>query len=228
VTTTLYTHVWTQEKNELINMAKFTDETITTARLISFSDGVFAIAVTLLVFNLKVPEIPHASIHLLLPGLIKAMLPKFITYVITFLLVAVYWTFNHRMLNLVTHVDNTFIWMNIYYLLMISFMPFPSALYGSYPNEIFSFIFYIGSMVTVSSISIAMLWYASHNHRLINKELPTVVVKYLFYRLFFSITIFLLSIPLAFFRLEWARYSLFILFPMNWLMRKNFRKYSGK
>ncbi len=90
-------------------MAKFTDDTISLPRLISFSDGVFAIAVTLLVFNLKVPQLPEANAHLLLHRFIIDMLPHFATYVITFLLVAIYWIFHHRMLNLVTRVDSPFV-----------------------------------------------------------------------------------------------------------------------
>jgi uncharacterized membrane protein len=206
---------------------RFTDETISTARLISFSDGVFAIAVTLLVFNLKVPVIPKTNAHMILPGMIRDMLPHFATYVYTFLLIALYWTFNHRILNLVTHVDNTFIWMNICYLLMISFIPFPSALFGSYPDELFSFIFYICSMIMVSLLSMLMLGYASYDYRLVNKDLPIATVKYLFFRHFTSIIVFLTAIPLAFYHLRWAQYYLFILFPIHRFTKKYFRKYAG-
>jgi uncharacterized membrane protein len=205
---------------------KFADDTISTARLISFSDGVFAIAVTLLVFNLKVPQIPAANVHLLLPGLITAMLPHFTTYVLSFLLIAVYWTFHHRMLNLVTRLNTPFLWMNICYLLVIAFIPFPTALFGAYPHETFSFVFYIASMILVGSLSMLMLWYASHNYRLISKELPMAIVKYLFFRQFTAIFIFLLAIPLALYQLRWAQYYLFILFPVHWGTQKYFRKRS--
>lgn len=204
--------------------SKFTDDTISTARLISFSDGVFAIAVTLLVFNLKVPAIPVGDVHLLLPGMIKAMLPHFATYVYTFLLVGLYWTFNHRILNLVTHVDNTFMWINICYLLVISFIPFPSALFGSYPDETFSFVFYIGSMILVCALTMLMLGYASYNYRLINKEVPLTVVKYLFFRQFISVIVFLTAIPLAIYQERLAIYYLFILFPIHGVTRKYFKK----
>jgi len=204
--------------------AKFTDNTISIARLISFSDGVFAIAVTLLVFNLKVPVVPADDVHLLLPGMIKAMLPHFATYIYTFLLVGLYWTFNHRILNLVIRVDNTFMWMNICYLLMISFIPFPSALFGSYPDETFSFVFYICCMILVSGLTMLMLGYASYNYRLINKEIPSAVVKYLFFRQFISIIVFLTAIPLAIYQERLAIYYLFILFPIHGLTKKYIRK----
>jgi uncharacterized membrane protein len=208
--------------------SKLSDYTITTARLVSFSDGVFAIAVTLLVFNLKVPQISPADVHQLLPGMIRHMLPNFNTYILSFLLIAIYWTFHHRMLNLVTHIDAPFLWMNICYLLLISFIPFPSALFGLYPRETLSFVFYISSMIMVNATSMLMLAYASYKNRLISKELPDAIVKYLFFRQFTTVFVFLISIALAFYKLSLALNSLFILFPVHWFTRKYFKKYSEK
>jgi uncharacterized membrane protein len=204
-----------------------TDEIITIARLTSFSDGVFAIAVTLLVFNLKVPQIPAANVHTLLPGAVNSMLPLFLTYVITFLIIGIYWTFHHRMLNMVSRMDGPFLWMNIWYLLTVSFVPFPTALIGAYPKEMVSFIFYIGSVMLVGLISALMLAYASHNRRLI-KDIPASIIKYLFFRQATSIIVFLLSIPLALFKLRWGQYFLFSIFPIHWVTRGYFGKYSER
>jgi uncharacterized membrane protein len=206
-------------------MSRYTDETISIARLTSFSDGVFAIAVTLLVFNLKVPHIPANLVHQQLPSAMLGMLPNFSTYIISFLLVATYWTFHHRMMNLVERIDTPFLWMNIYYLLVISFIPFPSAFFGSYSHETFSFVFYVCCMITVNLMSMIMVVYASYKSRLIKKDLPPAIVKYLFYRLFAAFSVFILAIPLAFYQLRWALYYLFILFPVNWAIKKYFRRY---
>jgi uncharacterized membrane protein len=208
--------------------ARLTDDAISTSRLISFSDGVFAIAVTLLVFNIKVPQIAAADVHRLLPGMIRAMLPGFTTYVLSFLLIAVYWTFHHRMLNLITRMDTPFLWMNIFYLLTISFIPFPAALFGNYPRETFSFIFYISSMILVNGITMLMLTYASYKYRLITKNLSINVIKYIFFRQLTTIFVFLLAIPIAIFHLQWAVYFLFILFPVHWGTRKYFSKLAEK
>jgi uncharacterized membrane protein len=207
-------------------MSRFTDETITAARLISFSDGVFAIAVTLLVFNLKVPQMPTSQVQNQLPGALLAMLPRFTTYLLTFLLIAVYWMFHHRMLNMVVRIDNNFLWMNIWYLLVISFMPFPAALFGSYPNDTVSFVFYVANMIMVCILSMVMLGYASYNTRLINKDIPLALIKYLYFRQFTSVVVFLLSIPLAFYQLRWAQYYLFILFPIHRVTKNYFMKYA--
>ncbi len=206
-------------------MSRYTDETVSITRLTSFSDGVFAIAVTLLVFNLKVPQIPANLVHRELPSVILGMVPAFSTYVVSFLLVAIYWTFHHRLMNLVVRIDTQFLWMNIYYLLVISFIPFPAALFGSYFHERFSFLFYVCCMIVVNLISMTMVAYASYKYRLVKQDLPVAILKYLFSRLFAAIIIFISSIPLAFYQQRWALYYLFLIFPVNWAMKMYFRRY---
>jgi uncharacterized membrane protein len=206
-------------------MPKFNDETITTTRLISFSDGVFAIAVTLLVFNLKVPQIPEADVHRDLPGAILAMMPHFTVYLLSFLVIAIYWIFHHRMMNMVVRMDTRFLWMNIWYLSVIAFIPFPTALFGAYASETFSLVFYICSLLLVGFLSTLMLGYACYKYRLVNKDIPVPMVKYLFFRQFITLFVFLTAIPLAFLDLRWARYYMFLVFPLNWLGKKYFKKY---
>lgn len=200
------------------------NDLISPTRLISFSDGVFAIAVTLLVFNLKVPEIPEGDVHRLLPAAMKAMWPHLDTYVISFLLVAVYWTTHHRMLNTVRHVDSRFIWLNLLYLLMIGFIPFPSALMGTYPEERLTFDFYVGSMMLVSLLSLSMWWYATWDLRLVDKNLSPWKVRHYFIRGIFVLAILITAILLSFYNVRWGFYCLGAPFPMQWALRLYFRK----
>jgi uncharacterized membrane protein len=209
-------------------MPRFTDESITTARLVSFSDGVFAIAVTLLVFNIKVPALYPTEVHERLPGVIFAMMPIFVTYLLTFLVIAIYWIFHHRMLNLVVRIDKPFLWMNIYFLLFISFIPFPAALLGTYTSETFSFIFYIGSMIAVSCLAMLMLGYSSGKSGLIKDGVPRAFIRYLFFRQFTTVFVFITSIPVVIFEPSWAKYYLFLIFPIHQLTKKQFRKYAGE
>ena len=189
------------------------------SRLLSFSDGVFAIAITLLVFNLKVPEIPAGEVHRLLPAAIKAMLPQFVTFLISFLLIAIFWTIHHRMLDLIIHVDYTFIWINVIYLLAISFIPFPTALMGTYHDEPFSMVFYICCMFLVVSLSLLMWRYATRGHRLLDKETPSSTINYFFKRGAAALTIFLLALPLSIWNVHWAQICLVIIFPIQWTIR---------
>jgi len=207
-------------------MSKTPYDLISPARLTSFSDGVFAIAVTLLVFNLKVPEIPEADVHRLLPKALLNMLSHFVTYLISFLLIAVFWTIHHRMLSLVIHVDFTFTWINLIYLLVVAFIPFPSALMGTYPNESISMIFYICSMFMVVGLSLFMWRYATKGHRLISKDTPQSTINYFYIRGSATLGLFTLALPLAIYRAHWAQVCLLIVFPMQWLLKSYHKRQS--
>jgi len=217
-----------KEKQVLPPPFKSPHDPISSSRLLSFSDGVFAIAVTLLVFNLKVPEIPEGDVHRLLPGAIKAMLPRFFTYLVSFLLIAIFWTVHHRMLDLVVHVDYTFIWINVLYLLVISFSPFPSALMGTYPEESFSLVFYICSMFIVVSLSMIMWRYATRRHRLISKGTPSSTINYFFIRGLSTLSILLIALPIAVYNVRWAQVCMLLIFPIQWTIRTYHKRYSGR
>jgi len=199
-------------------------QVVNSNRLATFSDGVFAIAVTLLVFNLKIPEIPSGTVHSQLPSQLKAMIPHFLAYVISFFLVAINWTVHHRLLDLVDHVDINFIWLNLLYLLLIAFIPFLAGLIGTYPEEPFSLILYLSLMTLVILVSLAMWWYASHKFRLIHKNISRSLIKYFYVRAYITIAVFIVVLALTFFHIHRAVYCLLILVPVNWLVRRHHEK----
>ena len=87
-------------------------------RLILFTDAVFAIAITLLVIELKVPELEHRTEHEALNALAR-LVPKFIGFLISFFIIAIYWTAHHRIFRFVRHLDARLIWLNLLFLLSI-------------------------------------------------------------------------------------------------------------
>ena len=105
-------------------------------RLEAFSDGVIAIIITIMVLEMKVP---HASDF----ASLKPLLPVFLSYVLSFVYVGIYWNNHHHMLQTVKHVTGGILWANLYLLFWLSLFPFvtgwmgenhfaamPSALYG--------------------------------------------------------------------------------------------------
>lgn len=105
------------------------------SRVETFSDGVFAIIITLLILEIKVPHIEnHESIGDLARSL-AALTPKFIAWVISFLTVAVIWVNHHRLFESLKDIDHGIFWLNANLLLWVSFLPFPTALMGEYPHN---------------------------------------------------------------------------------------------
>ena len=101
-------------------------------RLEAFSDGVFAIVVTLLVLELKVPAIPaHASVGEFATALLD-LAPKFFSWMISFIIVCKFWLNHDHIIGQASHADYGLIWLNSIFLMFQSFIPFPTALMGEY------------------------------------------------------------------------------------------------
>jgi uncharacterized membrane protein len=92
-------------------------------RLLAFTDGVIAIIITIMVLELKVPH--DANI-----GALAALTPIFLTYVLSFVYVAIYWNNHHHFFHLVRHVDGVILWANIHLLFWLSLIPFATGWMG--------------------------------------------------------------------------------------------------
>src|SRR5450432_1417794 len=104
-------------------------------RIEAFSDGVFAIIVTLLVLELKIPDLhDHPNVHELSEKLL-AILPKFLSWLISFIIVCKFWLNHHHVLSLASHANYALVWLNSLFLMFQSFIPFPTGLMGEYPEN---------------------------------------------------------------------------------------------
>jgi uncharacterized membrane protein len=104
-------------------------------RVEAFSDGVFAIVVTLLVLELKVPLLGDPrSKGALLEGL-RELLPKFVGWLLSFVIVCKFWLNHNRLLDDARRADYALVWLNSLFLLGQAFIPFPTALLGEYPSN---------------------------------------------------------------------------------------------
>jgi uncharacterized membrane protein len=126
-------------------------------RLEAFSDGVIAIVITLLVLEIRVPEVKNG---LELRAALVHLLPKLAAYVISFLVLAVWWMSHHQLMEQVRTVDRGLLWLNNLFLLSLAFIPFPTALMGEYPAQPDGAVIY-GLVCTLAGLSFfAMRTYA--------------------------------------------------------------------
>ncbi len=104
----------------------------TTARLEAFSDGVLAIAITLLVLEIHVPDVKHNES---LAHALADLWPKYATFAVSFLTIGIMWINHHALFDRVTRVDRRLLFLNLLLLLSISFVPFPTAVLGDYVQD---------------------------------------------------------------------------------------------
>ena len=124
-------------------------------RLLALTDGVYAIAITLLVLNLKVPELPGITNPLLKADLLR-QLPNFVAYAIAFLVIAFFWLNHNRIFRSVTKCDERAIRLNFIHLLFVSLTPYTTSLIGHYEEDrVATVVFSLN--LGLASLSLAML-----------------------------------------------------------------------
>ncbi len=104
-------------------------------RVEALSDGVFAIVMTLLVLDLKVPVLAEYSSAQELGERLIELVPKFLSWLISFIILAKFWLNHHHILGLARHANYGFVWLNSLFLMFQSFIPFPTAMMGEFPEN---------------------------------------------------------------------------------------------
>jgi uncharacterized membrane protein len=127
-------------------------------RLILFTDAVFAIAITLLVIEIRVPELHHATEADAVQGLLR-LIPKFIGFFISFFVIAVYWVAHHRIFRFVRRLDTSLIWINLFFLLGIVLMPFTTAYQSEYSMLRTPWILYSLNIMAVGLMQVRLQAY---------------------------------------------------------------------
>lgn len=141
-------------------------------RLEAFSDGVIAIVITMLVLEIRVPQLGRDVGTREILRAIAGLLPNLAAYVISFLVCAVWWTSHHQFIQDLHHVDRPLLWANHLFLLWLAFLPFPTALLGQYPAQPVAAALY-GVVGAGTGCSFwLMRWYATLRGQLMRSEIP--------------------------------------------------------
>jgi uncharacterized membrane protein len=127
------------------------------ARTEAFSDGVFAIAVTLLVVFIDIPQV---SSEARLDQAVSDRGPEFLSYFIGFFVISMFWIGHHRFFAQLHRFDERLMFVNLAYLSAVAFVPFTTGLFGDYPDARISLILFAGSVTFVSFLDTVMMFLA--------------------------------------------------------------------
>jgi len=180
---------------------------MTRGRLEAFSDGVVAILITIMVLELKVPHGVDAQA-------LRPLLPVFLSYVLSFIFVGIYWSNHHHMLHLVDKVNGPILWANLHLLFWLSLCPFttgwmgenhfaplPTALYG---------VDLLGSAIAYTILTVTIVRHQGPNSKLaaaVGRDKKGKV----------SLVLYAIAIPMAFVN-EWVAYAIYIAVALIWLV----------
>ena len=165
-------------------------------RLIFLSDGVFAIAMTLLVVELTVPEITSGSATDLGQRL-GSLGPRYFSYAVSFVVIASYWRAHQRIFGHIVRCDARLVWCNLLLLLCIAFQPFPTSVLGSYGGNSAAVTLYAGTLAVTGVVVLALWLYATLGGRLVTRDLAPRVIQEQTWRAASVPLVFALSIGIA-------------------------------
>jgi len=176
-------------------------------RLEAFSDGVMAILITILVLELKVPHGGDLAA-------LRPLLPVFITYVLSFVYLGIYWNNHHHMLHATTRVDGKILWANLHLLFWLSLLPFVTGWMGEnhfapLPSAVY------GGVLLLAAIAYTILQRAIIAAQGPGSKLAAAVGTDLKGKI--SVGLYVAAIPLAFVR-EWLADAIYVAVALMWLV----------
>jgi TMEM175 potassium channel family protein len=201
-------------------------------RMIFFSDAVFAIAITLLVLEIKIPHIGNEPDSKLMEMLL-AMIPKFVGFFISFFVVGQYWIVHHKLFGFVEDYNGTLLWLNLVFLLSIVLMPFSTALYSENIKSNLSFIIYCLN-IFASGVLAFIIWryIGSEKHNLSELWQHKKLLSYFSVRSLVISFAFGVGVIIALFAPLIAKFSPVLIFPalriINIKYKPVLRKYGKK
>jgi uncharacterized membrane protein len=180
---------------------------MTKARMEAFSDGVIAIIITIMVLELKVPHDTN-------PGALVPLIPVFLSYVMSFVYIGIYWTNHHHLIHAIQHVHGGVLWANLHLLFWLSLTPFATAWMGENHFAPWTLALYGGVLffAAIAYFILVQTLLAVHGR---DSLLATALGNDFKGKI--SIVIYLVAIPLAFVR-WWLACSLYVLVAVMWLV----------
>jgi len=189
-------------------------------RMLAFSDGVFAVAITLLVLDLRLPELAADTSSDVLAALL-GMWPKILIFGFTFLVVGMCWLEHHRKFSLLHQIDDRLLWLNLIYLMVLCLVPFGTNVFSEHHNH-FAFAFYTLIMTFLMLVSTLMSAYALRPPFLTEAGVHPHVRQDMIFSPLSSAAVFLFSTALAVLgHDDAAHWILLLMFPLSaWTGRR--------
>jgi uncharacterized membrane protein len=187
-------------------------------RLVFFSDAVFAIAITLLALEIRLPEdIAHKSNTELLQTLFSIW-PKYLGYIISFLSIGNFWVIHHRQYRYIVRYDTRLMLINLLVLMSVAFIPFPTSVISENGNQTATILYALNAS-TVGLLSTLLWVYASHKRHLVAPNMEHAVVRRGVVRNLIAPAIFLFSIGLSYIDPDLAKFSWVLIAPAVFLVK---------
>ena len=197
-------------------------EGLALGRTLALSDGIFAIAMTLLAFQIQPPDLHGSAIHHLASAL-GTLGNRYFVYVLSFAVIGTLWLAHHRIFRNVRRADEALMSLNVLFLMAVAALPFPSAVMGLYGSERTAVVLYASSMAVAGSLLGALLLLA-RGRRLLTPEATQEGIVASLWNSAATVAVFTLSIPVALVAPTVAPYTWLVVIPLRLVRGKVSRR----
>lgn len=178
---------------------------------------------TLLIIEIKAPHIADHSNEEAISSM-RALIPKFIAFFISFFVIAIYWRAHHHLFGFVNKYTDKLIWINILFLLSIVMMPFSSAFYSENFDVHIPYIVYCSNIVIAGLLNCWLVRYISDTKDIISTVAGNILWRrYFTFRSLVAPSVFLISLFISFYSVTLSRVCFVIIFPLLYLLKVKHR-----
>ena len=187
-------------------------------RVVYFSDAVFAIAMTVLVLSIRVPTVDRSRVG----DALRHLVPAVLSYFVSFAVIALFWLAHHRLFHYVRRLDPAMIRLNLVLLALIAILPFPTDVLGRYGDTRIATMAYAAAVAAAGTVSALLWWHASRTPGLLREDTPRAYIVHSDLRGIIVPIVFALTIPVALWNVEVAKYMWFLIIPTRIVLSRRF------
>ncbi|MDX1661267.1 MAG: TMEM175 family protein [Gemmatimonadota bacterium] len=173
------------------------------ARITTLADGVFAIVMTLLVLGIEMPQVSHEYLDEKLVNEILTVWPKVGAFVVSFLVLGIYWMGHHTQFHFMRGVNRSVLWINIAFLMVVSLVPFTTRVVGHYGTQGIALWLYAGNLILISLVLLAH-WRYVVGADLLTEAADEEIVQGATRQILVGPLIYVVAIAVSFFDARWA------------------------
>ncbi|HET7642370.1 MAG TPA: TMEM175 family protein [Nitrososphaeraceae archaeon] len=190
--------------------------------VISFSDAIFAFAITLMTLSIDIPDLPTNLTQSELLNELYALYPQFESYIISFAVIAIFWVSYHQVFNHIKGSHITMVYLNLIFLLLITLLSLSTSLIINYDTYQIPYIIY-NLIVIITSFLLALIWWYATKNKFLDKNLHPFFIKGLMANLMSIPIVFTISIILSFVNLYIGQYFWLVIIPINIVIRHKYK-----
>ena len=195
------------------------------ARLLAFSDGVIAVAITLLILEIRLPDDFGAFSDAQLWSALLALWPRLLAFLISFAVIGVYWLNHHRKFDLIVATDAGLKWLNLLFLLTVCVVPFTTSLIARNAGFVGTAVY--ASVMMACGLSLALLWAYADAKGMIAPDCSRGTRRRVLVASLLVPAIFAISVPISMSHPDGAKLFWLLIIPANLVVRAAFALFRG-